>query len=66
VIGLALMPGKAESRPPGLRGTLISRPVMKQVNDPTRLVAAGAALLAKLRNDETLGLGVSVTDLSIR
>jgi len=61
VIGLALMPGKAEAGRLGLRGTLIERPTMKQVNEPSRLVATGAALLAKLQNKDTLGVGVSVT-----
>jgi predicted NBD/HSP70 family sugar kinase len=61
VIGLALMPGKAEAGRLGLRGTLVERPTMKQVNDPSRLVATGAALLTKLQNKDTLGVGVSVT-----
>jgi predicted NBD/HSP70 family sugar kinase len=60
VIGLALVPGKAEVCRLGLRGTVIGRPIAKEVHQPSQLVDAGAALLSKLRSAETLGVGVSV------
>jgi predicted NBD/HSP70 family sugar kinase len=60
VIGLALVPGKVEACRLGLRGTVIGRPLSKTVADPSKLVDAGAALLSKLRNTETLGVGVSI------
>jgi predicted NBD/HSP70 family sugar kinase len=60
VIGLALVPGKAEACRLGLRGTVIGRPVVKAVSDPSRLVAAGASLLSELCTTETLGVGASL------
>src|SRR3984957_14941460 len=57
VIGLALVPGKAEACRLGLRGTVIGRPLAKAVADPSKLVDAGAALLEQLRTSETLGVG---------
>ena len=61
IIGLALMPGKAEVCRLGLRGTIIGQPVEQEVTDPVKLVGIAATLLSKMKSNKALGVGVSVT-----
>src|SRR5262245_29845255 len=61
VLGLALEPGRADVCRLGLAGALLERVHVRQCPDPSRLIPTAAALLAKHRDERTLGVGVSVT-----
>jgi predicted NBD/HSP70 family sugar kinase len=61
VIGLALEPGRADICRLGLAGSLLERVHVRQCPEPSRLIPTAASLLAKHRNERTLGIGVSVT-----
>jgi predicted NBD/HSP70 family sugar kinase len=61
VIGLALEPGRTDICRLGLAGNLLERVHVRKVDDPARLIPDAVALLAKHRNDRSLGIGVSTT-----
>jgi predicted NBD/HSP70 family sugar kinase len=61
VIGLALVPGRTEVCRVGLTGTVLEGTHARSCDDPSKLIGIAAAQLAKHKNRQTLGVGVSVT-----
>lgn len=61
VVGLTISPGRVEAGRLTLRGTLLGRPVSRNVADPTKTVAVAQGLLNETLTDQTLAAGVAVT-----
>ncbi len=61
VIGLTIWPGMVSAAKLNLQGALIGKPVGRYVRGGTdKLVAVAAELLAKVRSDQAVGVGVSM------
>jgi len=61
VIGLTLWPGAVSAARLNLQGSLIGKPLGRFVRGGTdRLIHAAAALLERVRTDQSLGIGVSM------
>ncbi len=61
IIGLTIWPGAVSAARLNLQGHLLGKPLAREVHgDPGRLVDAAAALLNKMRSEQTIGVGVSV------
>ena len=61
VVGLAFSPGRVEAGRLSLRGQLLGRPLVRTTTSPAKSISAAQALLRETVNDQTLGIGVSVT-----
>ena len=61
LLGLALVPGRAEITRLALTGEVVGRPVTKDVSSPAALVKTAAALLERQVTSETLAIGVTST-----
>jgi predicted NBD/HSP70 family sugar kinase len=61
VVGLAISPGRVEAGRLSLRGSLLGRPLTRQVSDPAKLVPTAQRLLEESINDQTVSIGLSVT-----
>lgn len=61
VVGIAISPGRVEAGRLTLRGTLLGRPIGRNVSDPAKTVAVAQALLRESLTDQTLAVGLMVT-----
>ena len=61
LLGLALVPGRAEITRLGLTGEVIGRPVSAEVSTPSALVKTAASLLSDQLDSHTLAIGVTST-----
>jgi predicted NBD/HSP70 family sugar kinase len=61
VLGLAIVPGRAEIVRLGLTGAVHDRVHSRDVSNPSTLVKAAAALLKSSIDEQTLAVGVTVT-----
>ena len=61
VVGLAISPGRVEAGRLTLRGSLLGRPVGRNVSDTSKTVSVAQALLRETLSDQTLAVGLSVT-----
>jgi predicted NBD/HSP70 family sugar kinase len=61
VVGVAVSPGSVEAGRLTLKGQLLGRPVTRTTSDQSKTIAAAQALLREHLNDQTLGIGLSVT-----
>src|SRR5688572_17690261 len=61
VIGLAISPGRVEAGRLTLRGSLLGRPIGRNVTEPGKTVSVAQALLREALTDQTLAVGLSVT-----
>jgi len=61
VVGLAISPGSVEVARVGLRGQLLSAPMVQEVKSSANIVKAACRLVDKVLNRQSLAIGVSVT-----
>jgi predicted NBD/HSP70 family sugar kinase len=61
VVGVAISPGRVEAGRLTLRGSLLGRPIGRNVAEPSKTVGVAQALLRESLSDQTLAVGLSVT-----
>lgn len=61
VVGLAIAPGSVEACHVGLRGHPVGPPVSRSIDDASKVIETAAAMLKKMRSNETMAIGLSVT-----
>jgi predicted NBD/HSP70 family sugar kinase len=61
VVGVAISPGRVEAGRLTLRGSLLGRPIGRNVAEPGKTVSVAQALLRETLTEHTLAVGLSVT-----
>ncbi len=61
VVGVAISPGRIEAGRLTLRGSLLGRPIGRNVTEPSKTIAVAQALLRESLSEQTLAVGLSVT-----
>ena len=61
VVGVAISPGRVEAGRLTLRGSLLGRPIGRNVTEPGKTVGVAQALLRESLTEQTLAVGLSVT-----
>jgi predicted NBD/HSP70 family sugar kinase len=61
VIGLAIGPGRVETCRVGLKGHPIGSPVVRAIEDPSKVIPAAVSVLKKIISPEATGIGLSMT-----